>query len=95
MSLNIDEIEKIAKLARLELSDEEKKRFAVQLADILEYVKQVNELKEKIGDFTVPQQDAMNLMRDDVAEQVSDPSKFVDQAPGKEGDFVKVKSILE
>ena len=38
------EVEKIAELANLELSAEEKQSFSVQLAAIVEYIDQLNEL---------------------------------------------------
>lgn len=43
-SLNRDEVERIASLARLALSEEEIERFAPQLSAILEHVQQLNAL---------------------------------------------------
>lgn len=42
--LTIAEVERIAALARLELTDEEKQLFARQLADILTYVEQIRKV---------------------------------------------------
>jgi aspartyl-tRNA(Asn)/glutamyl-tRNA(Gln) amidotransferase subunit C len=44
MRLSIDEVEHIAELARLELSDSEKQRYAEQLSDILDYFRHLEEL---------------------------------------------------
>jgi aspartyl-tRNA(Asn)/glutamyl-tRNA(Gln) amidotransferase subunit C len=44
MSLSIEEVEHIAKLARLELTDAEKSRYRVQLSAILEHVAQLQKL---------------------------------------------------
>jgi len=44
MRLSIEEVEHIAELARLELSDSEKQRYAEQLSDILEYFMHLEEL---------------------------------------------------
>jgi aspartyl-tRNA(Asn)/glutamyl-tRNA(Gln) amidotransferase subunit C len=44
MSLTIQEVEHIAKLARLELSAEEKIRYSEQLSDILAHIAKLNEL---------------------------------------------------
>ena len=44
MSLSIEEVEHIAKLARLELTDAEKNRYRVQLSAILEHVTQLQKL---------------------------------------------------
>lgn len=44
MKLSIEEVEHIAALARLELSDAEKQRYAEQLSDILDYFARLEEL---------------------------------------------------
>lgn len=47
--LDISQIEYIAKLSRLELTDEEKKLYSEQLSSVLEYVEQLSEVDtEKI-----------------------------------------------
>lgn len=44
MSLTLEEVEHIALLARLELSEEEKKRYQQQLSSILDHIAQLQEL---------------------------------------------------
>jgi aspartyl-tRNA(Asn)/glutamyl-tRNA(Gln) amidotransferase subunit C len=44
MKLTIEEVEHIAALARLELSEDEKQRYAEQLSDILDYAARLDEL---------------------------------------------------
>ena len=44
MKLTIEEVEQIAALARLALTDAEKRRYAEQLSDILEYAAKLDEL---------------------------------------------------
>ncbi len=44
MSLSLDEVRKVARLARLELSDPDLLRMQQQLSAILDYVDQLNEL---------------------------------------------------
>ena len=44
MKLTIEEVEHIAALARLELTDAEKQRYAEQLSDILDYAARLDEL---------------------------------------------------
>jgi aspartyl-tRNA(Asn)/glutamyl-tRNA(Gln) amidotransferase subunit C len=94
MAISLDEVEKISKLARLEYADDEKPKLTKELSGILGYVDQLKSLSDKIPDLK-EDPDGINLMRDDVAEPVADPAKFLSQAPAKEGDYLKVKSILE
>jgi aspartyl-tRNA(Asn)/glutamyl-tRNA(Gln) amidotransferase subunit C len=44
MRLSIEEVDYIAALARLALTDTEKQQYAEQLSDILEYAARLNEL---------------------------------------------------
>jgi len=44
MKLSIDEVEHIADLARLRLTEVEKERYAEQLSDILDYIEHLEEL---------------------------------------------------
>lgn len=95
MSLTIEEVEKISKLARLNFSDEEKQKLTSELTGILNYVDQIKSIAQKSDATHKEDPDAINLMRDDVAEPTADPKLFLEQAPAKEGDFLKVKSILD
>ena len=94
MSISIDEVNRIAKLARLNFTDPEKQKLQKELSDILNYVDQLKEVEGKALDFD-NDPEAMNLMRDDVIETKESPEEFLKQAPAREGNFVKVKSILE
>ena len=54
----------------------------------------LNRLAEKV-EYVETDPDSVNLMRDDVAVKPKNPQKFLKQAPDREGNFIKVKSILE
>lgn len=95
MALTTEEVEKIAKLARLKFETSEKQKLQQDLTNILNYVDQIKSLGDKVEAVLVEDKDAVNLMRDDVAVPVENPEKFLEQAPSREGHFVKVKSILE
>ena len=94
MSISIDEVDRIAKLARLKFSDEEKQKLQTELSSILDYVDQLAKIPERAG-ATSAEADGINLMRDDVAEITAEPEEFLKQAPEREGNYIKVKSILE
>ena len=44
MAITVKDVEHVAKLARLELTEEEKEKFTRQLGDVLKYVDQMNEV---------------------------------------------------
>jgi aspartyl-tRNA(Asn)/glutamyl-tRNA(Gln) amidotransferase subunit C len=95
MALTLEEVDKIAKLARLKFDEGEKQKLQHDLTNILDYVDQIKSLGDKAEVVLVEDPDAVNLTRDDIPLQVENPDKFLDQAPGRDGDFVKVKSVLE
>lgn len=95
MSISIDEVERIAKLARLKFTDPEKQKLQTDMSSILDYVDQLKKISHKTVHTDLAALDGLNLMRDDVAEVTTDPEEFLRQAPGREGNYIKVRSILE
>ena len=94
MAISLEEVNRIAKLARLSFNDSEKQKLQHELSDILNYIDQLKQVEGKIiAEQSDP--DAVNLMRDDVVEMRESPEEFLKQAPAREGNFVKVKSVLE
>ena len=93
MSISIEEVNRIAKLARLSFNDDQKQKLQQELSAILDYVDQLKQVQDKALDEVSPE--SVNLMRPDVAEQVSNPEEFLAQAQAREGNFIKVKSVLE
>ena len=65
MSLSLSEVEHIADLARLELSEEEKERYRGQLSAILEYAARLRELDTSGIPPTSSLLPAGNVMRPD------------------------------
>ena len=70
MPITKEDIEKVAQLAHLELDEEEVKTFGAQIAEIVAYVEQLNELNTEnvapaIGGLT-PEGERTDSSRDDV-----------------------------
>lgn len=69
LKLDIKDVEHIAKLSRLELSNSEKEKFAEQLSDILSYVSQLNEVDTKGVEPTAQVTGLTNVMAEDEIEE--------------------------
>ncbi len=95
MQFTQQDVEKLAELARIELTEEEKEKFGRQLSLILEYVEQVNEVDA--GEITVGSHldDRKNTSRKDDDVQYMDTKKIIEQFPEQFGNLNKVKPILE
>jgi len=88
------DIENLANLARIRLSEGEKESLAKDVDSILAYVDQIK--AAPIGDFKPKPGSFKNVMRDDSAMNTSaiDRERLLDEAPKRKGDYVAVKKIL-
>lgn len=66
MKLTKEQVQKIAQLARLELTDEEMEKYAGQLTDILNYVDMLQELDTSSVRETSQVTGLSNVSREDV-----------------------------
>ncbi len=92
--ISSDEVKKVAKLARLELNENEIKQHASQLEKILDYIKQL----EKINTDNIPCTnraiEVNNVLRKDEKKDYENSEKLLDLAPSKERKFYKVPKII-
>ena len=99
MALTIKEVEKIAELARLELGEEEKEKFAEDLSSVLGYVQKLYGVNiEKIEPVTGGTNLESVVRTDDEAKCISDPQmreQILSASPNRENYYFKVPSILE
>ncbi len=97
MSLDKEEIEHIAKLARLGLSDKEKTKYSKELSGILDYMKKLNGVDTKNIEPTAQVTGLENIFRKDGSPHEVDTEKIkkiIGQVPEREDNFVKTKPIL-
>lgn len=95
MGFTKKDIEKLALLARIKLTDEEKERFASQITSILEYVKQVEEVDTSSVSDAERHTINENVTRGDEVYQYKEIAKIIDQWPEKYGNLNKVKRVFE
>lgn len=95
MNISVADVEHVARLARLELSEEEKKLFAGQMGAILGYVEKLNELDT---DGILPTSHAVpmeNAFREDVAWPSIGIEKALLNAPDRVESFYRVPKVIE
>lgn len=85
------DIEKLAKLSRIAITDEEKAQFGKEIESILGYVGEIQEVSKNIE--SKPNLDIKNVVREDVVVD-TDPKNLIESAPESQGDFITVKKIL-
>jgi len=94
--INIDQIEHIAKLSKLELTEDEKELYAGQLSSVLEYFEQLNEVNTENVEPTANVTGLSNVWRDDEIEESGiKHDEIAKNAPEfKDGNFV-VPGVFE
>ncbi len=95
MKITKQEVDHVAKLARLELSQEEQEKFTEQLSNILTYVEKMNQLDTAGVAPTSHVLDISNVMRDDVPAESLPQEKALANAPDKAAGHYKVPKIIE
>jgi len=81
MSLSVEDVRKIAKLARLELSPMEEKRYAETISVVLDYMKILNEVDTTGVESTSQVTKLQNIMREDIPRDSLIRKELIAQMP--------------
>ena len=98
--VTVEEVERVAELAHLELAPEETPRMVVDLNAILDYVAELNEL-DTAGVTPLAQVSELDgaagasVLRSDVVRPSVPRSEVMAQAPETNGAFFKVPKVIE
>ncbi|OHB65650.1 MAG: asparaginyl/glutamyl-tRNA amidotransferase subunit C [Planctomycetes bacterium RBG_13_62_9] len=93
--IDAQEVRKVAKLARLDLTDAEIEEFTGQLGAILEYVEKMNELDTTNVEPLAHCLPISNVFRVDEVRESLGVDKTLANASQRDGSFFKVPKILE
>ncbi|MGD9487047.1 MAG: Asp-tRNA(Asn)/Glu-tRNA(Gln) amidotransferase subunit GatC [Calditrichaceae bacterium] len=94
MSVSSQEVEKIAHLARLTLTEDEKQKFTGQINQILDYVEKLDELDTENVEPLSHSQDITNVFREDVLGKSLSQDKALENAPAKTDKFFRVPKVV-
>jgi aspartyl-tRNA(Asn)/glutamyl-tRNA(Gln) amidotransferase subunit C len=89
------DVDHVARLARLSLTDEERERFRTQLGLILEHAERVREVVANDVPPTAQPVPQRNVFRDDHPESALSPEEALAGAPETEDGRFKVPRIIE
>ena len=97
--VTVEEVERVAELAHLELLPEETPRMLDDLNAILDYVAELNEIDtsgvEPLAQVSELFNAAANVLRADVLRPSLDRAVVFSQAPETDGVFFKVPKVIE
>jgi aspartyl-tRNA(Asn)/glutamyl-tRNA(Gln) amidotransferase subunit C len=94
MAITIQDVEHIAKLAKLEFTDTEKEKFAQQMNQILEYMEQLNSLDTSSIEPLSHVIELSNVFRADEVKSGVSTEDALKNAPAKNDQFFKVPKVI-
>jgi aspartyl-tRNA(Asn)/glutamyl-tRNA(Gln) amidotransferase subunit C len=95
VKITIEEVEHVARLARLELTDEEKERMRAQLDSILSYIDTLSELDTSSVEPTSHVLPMTNVFREDEVRASLSQEEALANAPDRHDLLFRVPRILE
>ena len=94
MAITIQDVEHIAKLAKLEFTDAEKEKFTHQMNQILEYMEQLNRLDTGSVEPLSHVIELHNVFRADEVKPGVSTEDALRNAPAKNEQFFKVPKVI-
>ena len=95
MAVTIKDVEHIATLAKLEVSNAEKEKFTHQMNQILEYVEQLNTLDTSNVEPLSQVIELKNVFRKDEVAPSTPTDEALKNAPERTDEFFKVPKVIE
>lgn len=93
--LSRDDVLKLARLARLQLTEEEIEQYSVELSEILQYVEQLSAVDVTGLEPTHQVSGLTNVMRDDTVRDYGyTPADLLKNVPDVKNNQIKVKRML-
>lgn len=93
--VTIKDVDKIAQLAKLKFSDDEKLKLQKDLNQVLEYIDELNELNLDNVEPLENINETENILREDVTVKWLTTEEALKNAPAKTGKFFKVPKVLD
>lgn len=94
LTISKEQVEHVAWLAKIKLTEDEKNYFTKQLNEILDYFKKIDEIDTSNIPPTFHVLDLVNVLRDDEVEPSLPTEEALRNAPQKEDSFIKAPRIL-
>ncbi len=94
MKIDLDTIEKVAHLARLEVRDEDKQGLLNDMNKILTFMDKLNEVNTDNVEPLIYMSDEVNVVREDEVIQVISREDALQNAPKHDGKYFRVAKVI-
>lgn len=95
MSLSREQVQHVARLARVGLTDEDVARFSHQLSDVLDYFERLSRVDTEDVPPTSHTLPLHNIMREDEPQPAFDVDTILANTPEVEDNRIRVRAILD
>jgi aspartyl-tRNA(Asn)/glutamyl-tRNA(Gln) amidotransferase subunit C len=93
--LSLEEVEHIAELAKLALTDDEKARYRDQLSAILDYAERLQQIPTDDIPPTASVLPVDTVLREDASRPSTPTKELLANAPAQEAEMFKVRVVIE
>ncbi|WP_411274648.1 Asp-tRNA(Asn)/Glu-tRNA(Gln) amidotransferase subunit GatC [Daejeonella sp.] len=94
MKIDLDTIEKVAHLARLEVKEEEKQGLLDDMNRILTFMDKLNEVNTENVEPLVYMNEEVNIFRDDEVKPTISRTEGLRNAPSQDGKYFRVAKVI-
>jgi len=94
MPITLKDLEYVAKLAKLKLSDQEKRKFQKELDKIIRYIDQLNQVNTEDVSPTSHVIPMENVLREDEVKASLTQDEALANAPDKKDGYFKVPKVI-
>ena len=95
MKITLEEVKRVAALARFQISPEEAEHLTRQLDKTLQYMEKLDQLDTANVEPLAHVMDIVNAFREDKITQQRNTEALLSNAPARERNFFKVPKIIE
>ena len=99
MKISREDVERVAELANLDLSEAELEMYRTQIDEILEYIGKLNELDttgvEPMAQVLADDQSADATLREDQTVRCDVAAEILEQAPDAEAPYFRAPKVIE
>ncbi|PWK78060.1 aspartyl/glutamyl-tRNA(Asn/Gln) amidotransferase subunit C [Mucilaginibacter oryzae] len=95
MTIDKETVEKVAQLARLELTEAEKEETMQDMSKILDFMAKLNEVDTTGVEPLIYMTDTANVLREDVVKHEITHEEALQNAPKHDEDYFLVAKVIE
>lgn len=95
MKITVDEVNKIARLAKLKFNEEEASKFADEFEKILDYFNSMNKFPLNDVDLHAVSSDAVSVTRSDESKEFTDKDSLFSNVKSMKDTYIQVPKIIE